>query len=275
MVTKIIKGLRREIRPCVLKLMPYFVMSYYFMEVLYSLVNGNIVGRERAIVMDVNDMFGYIYTFFDVLLTMVAIFVILGTRKESSGVTLLLIGRVIHRLFFSIWTVFFYFLFNDSLDVGCLLMLIAAKIRMRDPKEWPHMEKSNYELLLLGGRICLSSLFIMWLDESVETEFFSIVSIVLLIFLSLGFHCKLFAYLTVISLLYHDVFSNHWSMLFGWNDKLLSIQYFSLLLCKIGGFLMLSELGGGKWSIDGFRNSKCEKRDKKGNYRIVKGQAPA
>ncbi|XP_016976255.1 uncharacterized protein LOC108042460 [Drosophila rhopaloa] len=274
MVTKVIKGFKREIRPCILKVMPYCVMSYYFMEVLYSLVNGHLVGRERAIVMDVTDVFGYIYTCFDVLLTIVAIFLILATRKEASGVTLLLIGRVIHRLFFSIWTVFFYFLFNDSLDVGSLLMLMAAKIKLRDEKEWSHTERSKYQLLLLGGRLCLCSLFIMWMDENVETMF-SIVSMVLLLFISVGFHCKLSAYLTVVALLYHDVFSNHWSMLWGWNDRLLSMQYFSLLFCKIGGVLMLSELGGGKWSIDGFRNRNGEKWDKKGNYRIVKGQAPA
>ncbi|KAH8367400.1 hypothetical protein KR084_012081 [Drosophila pseudotakahashii] len=274
MVAKIIKGLRREIRPLVLKCMPYFVMSYYFMEVLYSVVNTPHVGRERAIVMDVNEVFGHFYTSFDVLLTIGAIFLILGTRKDASGVTLLLIGRVVHRLFFSIWTMFFYFFFTDSLDVGSLFMLMAAKIKLRDQKEWPQMEKSKYQVLLLAGRLCLCCLFIMWLDEGMETSF-SVVSLGLLLFISVGFHCKLFAYLTVIALLYHDVFSNHWSMLWGWNDTLLSIQYFSLLFCKVGGFLMLSELGGGKWSVDGFRNRKGVKCERKGNYRIIKGQAEA
>jgi len=170
MVVKLIKGLKREIRPCVLKYMPYFVMSYYFMEVLYSVVNTPLVGRERAIVMDVNEVFGHFYTTFDVLLTIGAIFLILGTRKEASGVTLLLIGRVVHRLFFSIWTIFFYFLFTDSLDVGSLLMLMAAKITLRDQNEWPQMGESRYQMMLLGGRLCLSSLFIMWLDEGMEVS---------------------------------------------------------------------------------------------------------
>ncbi|XP_017076612.2 uncharacterized protein LOC108111597 [Drosophila eugracilis] len=254
--------------------MPHFVMSYYFMEVFYSLVNTPLVGRERAIIMDVNEVFGHFYTIFDVLLTTGAMVLILGSRKEASGVTLLLMGRVVHRLFFSIWTVFFYFLFNDSLDVGSLLMLMAAKIEMRDQKEWPQMAKWKYQLLLLGGRVCLSSLFIMWLDEGLDT-FFSISSKVLWFFIIAGFQCKLFAYLTVIALLYHDVFSNHWSMLWGWNDRLLSIQYFSLLFSKIGGFLMLSELGGGKWSIDGLRNRKGSQWEKKGNYRIIKDQTSA
>ncbi|XP_016963312.1 uncharacterized protein LOC108033484 [Drosophila biarmipes] len=274
MVAKLFKRLRREVRPCVLKFMPYFVMSYYFMEVLYSVVNTPLVGRERAIVMDVNEVFGHLYTAFDVLLTIGAISLILGTRKEASGVTLLLIGRVIHRLFFSIWTVFFYFLFTDSLDVGSLLMLMAAKTTLREQNERPQVGESQYQILLLGGRLCLSSLFIMWLDEGPET-FFSIVSLGLLLFITLGFHCKLFAYLAVIALLYHDVFSNHWSMLWGWNDTLLSVQYFSLLFCKIGGLLMLSELGGGKWSIDGFRNRNSVKWERKGSYRIVKSQAAA
>ncbi|XP_017059207.1 uncharacterized protein LOC108100011 [Drosophila ficusphila] len=274
MILKTIKGVKRRIRPFVLKFMPYFVMSYYFMEVLYAAVHTSLVGRERAIVMDVHDAFGYIYTFFDILLTIAAIFINLCTKKEASGVTLLLIGRVIHRLFFSIWTIFFYFLVNDSLDVGSLLMLVAAKSKLRDQKEWPQMEKWKYQLLLLGGRLCLSSLFIMWMDEELESSF-TIVSFVLLFFISLGFQCKLFSYLTVIALLYHDVFSNHWSMLFGWNDTLLSLQYFSLLFCKIGGFMMLSELGGGRFSLDGLRNRKAEKWEQKGGYRLVKNQPPA
>ncbi|XP_039493455.1 uncharacterized protein LOC120453006 [Drosophila santomea] len=271
MVSKTINSLRREFRPLVLKCMPYFVMSYYFMEVLYSVVNTPLVGRERAIVMDVNEVFGHFYTSFDVLLTIGAILLILGTRKEASGVTLLLIGRVVHRLFFSIWTMFFYFLFNDSLDVGSLLLLMAAKINLRDQRDW---FQSKYHLLLLGGRVGLCSLFIIWMDEGVET-LFSIVSFGLLVFISLGFHCKLFAFSAVVALLYHDVFSNHWSMLWGWNDTLLSIQYFSLLFCKIGGFLMLSQLGGGRWSVDGYRNRNGEKWQKKGNYRIIKTQTSA
>ncbi|EDW88012.1 uncharacterized protein T02E1.7 [Drosophila yakuba] len=271
MVSKTINSLRREFRPLVLKCMPYFVMSYYFMEVLYSAVNTPLVGRERAIVMDVNEVFGHFYTSFDVLLTIGAIILILGTRKEASGVTLLLIGRVVHRLFFSIWTMFFYFLFNDSLDVGSLLLLMAAKINLREQRDW---FQSKYHLLLLGGRVGLCSLFIIWMDEGVETVF-SIVSFGLLVFISLGFHCKLFAFLAVVALLYHDVFSNHWSMLWGWNDTLLSIQYFSLLFCKIGGFLMLSQLGGGWWSVDGYRNRNGGKWQKKGNYRIIKTQTSA
>lgn len=167
MVSKAINILRREFRPIVLKYMQYFVMSYYFMEVLYSVVNTPLVGRERAIVMDVNECFGHFYTCFDVLLTIGAIFLILGTRKEASGVTLLLIGRVIHRLFFSIWTMFFYFLFNDSLDVGSLLLLMAAKINLRDQMDW---FQSKYHILLLGGRLCLSSLYIIWIDEGLEVS---------------------------------------------------------------------------------------------------------
>ncbi|XP_033166700.1 uncharacterized protein T02E1.7 [Drosophila mauritiana] len=271
MVSKTINTLRREMRPIVLKYMPFLVMSYYFMEVFYSVVHTPLVGRERAIVMDVNECFGHFYTCFDVLLTIGAIFLILCTRKAVSGVTLLLIGRVVHRLFFSIWTMFFYFLFNDSLDVGSLLLLMAAKINLRDQMDW---FQTKYNMLLLGGRLCLSSLYIIWIDEGLET-LFSIVSFGLLVFIWLGFHCKLFAYLTVVALLYHDVFSNHWSMLWGWNDTLLSIQYISLLFCKIGGFLMLSELGGGRWSVDGYRKRSGEKWEKKGNYRIIKTQTSA
>ncbi|KAH8412930.1 hypothetical protein KR009_006877 [Drosophila setifemur] len=254
--------------------MPYFVMCSYFMDLVYSLVNIERVGKERAIVLDVDMVFGYIYTIFDLILMVSAIFIVIWTRKEDSGVTLILIGRVIHRMLFSLGTLYFYFLLDDSLDVGSLLFLLARKTQQREKNDCNQMERRKYQLLLLAGRLCLCTLFITWLDEQMDF-IFNIVTVFLLSFTVLGLQCQLFAYLTVFALLYHDVFSNHWSMLFGWNDTLLSLQYFSILLSKIGGFVLLSELGGGKWSIDGYRTETGERWPQTGGYRIIKSQTPA
>lgn len=97
----------------------------------------------------------------------------------------------------------------------------------------------------------------------------------LLIPIFVGFQCKWCSYLTVLALLYHDVFSNHWSMLWGWRDNLLSLQYFAIFFGKIGAFLILSELGGGKWSVDGYMGWNGNTWDQKGSYKILKGQTTA
>lgn len=154
----------------VLKLMPYFVMSFYFVDAFYSTYHFRNVGKERAVVMDVSNAFGCIYTIFDIGTIVVSLILILGTRIEESGVTLLLIGRVVHRLLFSIWSMLFYFLLSDALDLGCLLMLLAAKTKVRLEMGWPKMEVSSYHLLLAGARICLCCMFAIWLDEDMNVS---------------------------------------------------------------------------------------------------------
>ncbi|KAH8341442.1 hypothetical protein KR059_007084 [Drosophila kikkawai] len=275
--------------------MPYFVMLNYFMDLLYSLVHFSHLGKQRAVVMNVTNVFGYIYTVFDMFLILVSLILTLGTRIEESGVILLLIGRVIHRLLLSIWSMLLYYLFSECQDMGCLLMLLATKAKMHAEKRCPKMEVSSYHLLLLGARLCLCCMFLIWMDEdlNVSRDFkryllvfiflitsyskviFNILSLLLFISIGLGFYCKVCSYLTLLVLMYHDIFSNHWSMLFGWNDYFLSMNYFAMFFGKIGAFLMLSELGAGKWSMDSYLGLNDYERDQKGGYKIIKEQATA
>ncbi|XP_017025517.1 uncharacterized protein [Drosophila kikkawai] len=255
-------------------LMPYFVMLNYFMDLLYSLVHFSHLGKQRAVVMNVTNVFGYIYTVFDMFLILVSLILTLGTRIEESGVILLLIGRVIHRLLLSIWSMLLYYLFSECQDMGCLLMLLATKAKMHAEKGCPKMEVSSYHLLLLGARLCLCCMFLIWMDEDLNV-IFNILSLLLFISIGLGFYCKVCSYLTLLVLMYHDIFSNHWSMLFGWNDYFLSMNYFAMFFGKIGAFLMLSELGAGKWSMDSYLGLNDYERDQKGGYKIIKEQATA
>lgn len=277
------------------------------MEVVYGLFNIMNVGRTRAVVLDTHVAFGYMYTSFDILLNAVAISLIIFSRKPDSGVTILLIGRLIHRILFTLWTMFFYFLLDDAFDVGCILLLLAAKMRQNKRQDWANLDNWKSELILLIGRLCMCSIFVVWLDEeaSVSTMFilwgtihesnrmlknilsflsifslifqniFYIVAVALLFPLSLGLSCEIFSFLTICAILYHDIFSNQSSFVSGWDDSFLSLEYFVAVFSKVGGFLLLSVLGGGKWSIDGFRNRKAEKRDQKSGYRLMKNQMTA
>ncbi|KAH8328057.1 hypothetical protein KR067_003562, partial [Drosophila pandora] len=253
---------------------PYLVLSSYILDVVYALFNITNVGRTRAVVLDVHVAFGYMYTSFDIILNTVAIILIMFSRKQDSGVTILLIGRVIHRILFTLWTMFFYFLLDDAFDVGCILILLAAKIRQNKRHEWVSLDSWKLELLLLAGRLCMCSIFIVWLDEEASNIFY-IIAVALLFPLSLGLNCQFFSFLTICAILYHDIFSNQASFVTGWDDSFLSVEYFMVVFSKLGGFLLLSVLGGGKWSIDGFRNRKAEKRDQKSGYRLMKNQTTA
>ncbi|KAH8282221.1 hypothetical protein KR054_006274 [Drosophila jambulina] len=250
--------------------MPYLVMSYYFMDMLYSFANFFHLCKERAVVMDVTKVFVYIYTMFDIGLILVSLILTLGTRMEETGVMLLLIGRVIHRLLLSLWSMLLYYLFGELQDMGCLLMLLAAKAKVRAKMGCPKMEVKRYQFLLLGARLCLCCMFLIWLDENVNA-LFNVLSVFMFISIGLGFYCKGSSYLTVLALMYHDVFSHHWSLLWGWNDYFISLQYFALFFGKIGAFLMLSELGGGKWSIDGYLG--LNDWNQKGGYKVMKDQS--
>ncbi|KAH8374237.1 hypothetical protein KR200_005080 [Drosophila serrata] len=254
--------------------MPYFVMSNYFMDLLYSFVHFFHLSKERAVIMDVTGVFGHIYTMFDMSLILVSLVLTLGTRIEESGVTLILIGRVIHRLLLSIWSMFMYYLVGECQDMGCLLLLLATKAKMRAQMGCPKMEVSSFHILLLVARIFLCCMFLIWLDEDVN-EFFNFISVLLCILIAMGLYCKVVSYLTIVALMYHDIFSNHWSLLWGWHDYFLSLNYFAVFFGKIGAFMMLSELGGGKWSMDGYLGLNDYNWNQKGSNKIIKEQATA
>ncbi|BFF94959.1 uncharacterized protein DMAD_12468 [Drosophila madeirensis] len=262
------KSWHNKIRSWILELMPYFIMSYYGMDVLATLLKYRLVCTEKAVVLDVHDVFGYVYTTFDALLTAAAIALITVQRKEETGIIMLLIGRVIHRLLFSFWTHLHHFLLNDGLDVGSLLCLLATRVYQRDRNEWQRLDLRKFELLLLAGRISLSSIYISWLQEGTNT-FCNILYLALLGALLLGLKCRIASYTTVLAILYHDVLSVNFWFLWGWNDAILSLLYSSLLLSKIGGFLLLSQLGAGKWSLDKFQSRTAERKEQMGNYRHI------
>ncbi|KAH8261798.1 hypothetical protein KR038_005913 [Drosophila bunnanda] len=274
--------------------MPYFVMSIYFMDLLYSLVHFFHLSKERAVVMDASKVFGYIYTMFDMILILVSVILTLGTQLEESGLTLLLIGRVIHCLLLSNWSMLMHYIISECQDMGCLLMLLAAKAKVRAMMGCPKMEVRSYHTLLLAARICLCCMFLIWLDEDVNVcrfvkgyflfhiflvfyyfkVLFQVLSVLLFISIFTGLYCRFFSYLTILALIYHDILSNHWSMIWGWNDYFLPLNYFALFFGKIAAFLMLSELGGGKWSMDGFWDNDYN-WDRKKSYKIVKEQTTA
>ncbi|KAH8249560.1 hypothetical protein KR032_010522 [Drosophila birchii] len=254
--------------------MPYFVMSNYFMDLLFSFVHFFHLCNERAVVMDVTNVFGYIYTIFDMSLMVVSLILTLGTSIEETGVTLMLIGRVIHRLLLSMWSLLLYYLVGEFQDMGCLFILVAAKAKLRFKMGCPKMEVSSYHLLLVAARFCLCCMFLIWLDENVNV-LFNIISILLFVSIGLGLYCKVFSYLTIMALIYHDILSTHWSMLFGWNDYFLSMNYFALFFGKLGAFLILSELGGGKWSMDSYLGLNNYNWNHKRSYKIIKDQTSA
>ncbi|KAH8289888.1 hypothetical protein KR018_000184, partial [Drosophila ironensis] len=245
--------------------MPYFVLCSYIMAVIYGVVRISHVSGDRAIVLDVVPPFGWVYTIFDILLMGMAILLITRYRKTQSGVMLLMIGRLIHRLLFSVWTLLFYFVFDDAFDLGCLLILLATKM-----KEEELQGSRTYELILLIGRLCMCLIYLFWMEEDASI-YFKLFGLVLMSFLAFGYRCKVLAFLTVVGVLHHDVFSHHWSLWYGWNDAFLTLLYFSNVFSKLGAFMMLWTLGGGRWSIDGYLSG----RDKKGNYELVQNETTA
>ncbi|XP_001352302.4 uncharacterized protein [Drosophila pseudoobscura] len=269
-----VKALHYKIRSWVLGLVPHLIMSYHCMGVLATLMNYRLVSVEKAVVLDVADVFGYIYTAFDALLTSAAVAQILVRGKEETGVTMLLIGRVIHRLLFTMWVHVYHSLLNDCLDVSSLLVLLATRVYLRDRNEWPRLALKKCEFLLLAGRIGLSSIYISWLEEIIN-PISSSLSLALLSALVLGIKCRAAAYLTALVIPYHDVLSPHFWFLWGWNDALLSLEHLSLLLCKIGGFLLLSQLGAGKWSLDRYLSRAPETKEQMGHYRHTKTKTSA
>ncbi|XP_022222181.1 uncharacterized protein LOC111073922 [Drosophila obscura] len=262
-----IKALHYMIRSWILELVPYLIMSYYCMDVLATLLNYRLVSTEKAVVLDVKDVFGYIYTSFDTLLTSAAVALISVQLKEETGIIILLVGRVIHRLLFSMWTHLYQFILNDCLDVGSLLSLLATRVYLRDRNEWPRLNLKKFEFLLLAGRISLSSIYISWLEERIDTMD-NVLSLALLSAMVFGIKCRVASYTTVLAILYHDVLGTQFWFLWGWNDALLSLQYTSLLLSKIGGFLVFSQLGAGKWSL-GTYLSRTVRKERMGNYRHI------
>ncbi|XP_017098924.2 uncharacterized protein [Drosophila bipectinata] len=262
-------------RHLIMRICPFFVLASYFLEVIYTLVNMEHVGKTRAVVLDSHIAFSYIYTSFDILLNIVAIALIVYTRAQESGVSILLVGRVIHRILFTLWTMFFYFLLDDSFDVGCLLLLLAVKVKEKKRQDLIKIDSLPYQLLLLLGRLCICSMFVIWQDETSTSIIFVIIIWSLLFPLFFGLSTELFSILTICAILYHDIYSNQSSFISGWDDWFLSMEYFLAVLSKVGAFLMLSVLGGGKWSIDGFRNRKAEKQCQKSGYRLIKTQTAA
>ncbi|KAM8716870.1 hypothetical protein ACLKA7_003701 [Drosophila subpalustris] len=156
----------------------------------------------------------------------------------------------------SIWD--YELLLHHCVDVASLLLLLAMRLSQREAVEWHNnnsRQQRNLQRLLLLGRICMCCVFLLWIVEKhqiINKPF----AVTWFIFMLLGIRCKLMAYISTLILLWHCCFQANGSLIFGWNDLKISMQFLSPLLSRVAGFLLLARLGGGKWSVDALMKSR-------------------
>ncbi|ALC38697.1 maker434 [Drosophila busckii] len=162
-------------------------------------------------------------------------------RKETWGVSLLLLQRVLQFFVFGRWTL--RFVYSMCLDMGCVLLLLLSKACSQHLRQ-----QRRLQLLLLLARICMCGKFLLWRSEQ-QKYISDYISLCCLLLTLCGLYCRQIAKLSMFLLLLRLGIEYK----FCWIDPTINLLLLSSTLCKLSGFYLLSQLGPGNWSFDAWR----------------------
>ncbi|KAL7741384.1 hypothetical protein ACLKA6_013823 [Drosophila palustris] len=234
------------------RVMPLLIVFGYLEEAVHAMLHLRMLANQMGVIINSWEIIGVIYVLLDIGIILTGTVLIANGWNDNRGVVMLLLQRTMRSFAFSssIWD--YELLLHHCVDVASLLLLLAMRLSQREAVEWHNnnsRQQRSLQRLLLLGRICMCCVFLLWIVEKhqiINKPF----AVTWFIFMLLGIRCKLMAYLSVLILLWHCCFQANGSLIFGWNDLTISMQFLSPLLSRIAGFLLLAHLGGGKWSVD-------------------------
>ncbi|XP_034473613.1 surfeit locus protein 4 homolog [Drosophila innubila] len=231
------------------RMMPLLILFSYLEDAVQAIVHLRMHANQMAIIMNSWEIIGVIYMLLDIAIILTGTVLIASSWNDGSGVVMLLLPRTLRSFAFGMWD--YELLLDYCVNVACLLLLLAMRLSQRQADEWHNRQQQqrNLQRLLLLGRICMCCVFLLWIVEKhqIINKPFAVACFIFMLF---GVRCKLMASLTVLILLWHCCFQANGSLIFGWNDLTISMQFISSLLSRVAGFFLLARLGGGKWSVD-------------------------
>ncbi|XP_034100902.1 uncharacterized protein LOC117565758 isoform X2 [Drosophila albomicans] len=233
------------------------ILFGYLEDALQAMLQLRMHAHHMAMLMNGWETIGVIYMLLDIAIILTGT-VLIGCScncndGSGNGVAMLWLQRTLRTLAFSIWD--YELLLHYCVDVGCLLLLLLA---MRQSQRqatagvcWQHdrQQQRSLQRLLSVARIGMCCVCLLWIVEphQIINKPFAVACFILML---LGIRCKLLASLMIAPLLWQA----NGSLIWGWNDLTISLQFISSMLSKVAGLLLLTRLGGGKWSLDALIN---------------------
>ncbi|KAH8377196.1 hypothetical protein KR093_004037, partial [Drosophila rubida] len=222
---------------------PVLILFGYLADALVATRRMRMESYHMAMLANDWQLIGLMYMLLDVAIILTGCVLIGFSWRDARGVALLMLQRTLRTLIFSIWNyaVFLHYV----VDVGCLLMLLANRQSQRQKAAFERQREKDerrLQILILVARICMSCVCLSWIVEN-HLKPLAVVWFVLMV---LGIRCKLLASLTIVPLMCQEY---GW-LIWGWDDFTISMQFTNSLIGKAAAFLLMTLVGGGKWSLE-------------------------
>ncbi|KAH8271892.1 hypothetical protein KR044_009207, partial [Drosophila immigrans] len=222
---------------------PILILSAYLGDALQAMLQLAMHSNHMAMLVNGWQIIGAIYVLFDIAIILTGTVLIVCSWNDGSGVGLLMLQHTMRTLAFSIWNCELWL--HYCVDAGCLLLLLAMRQSQRQAEWQADKQQPSLQRLLLLARMAMCCVCLLWIVEphQIINKPSAVACFILML---LGIRCKLLASLMIVPLLWQA----NGSLIWGWNDLTISMQFISSLLAKVAGLLLLARLGGGKWSLD-------------------------
>ncbi|XP_030384524.1 surfeit locus protein 4 homolog [Scaptodrosophila lebanonensis] len=226
-------------------LAPFLVLATFWEDALYTAWFSDRTCEEMVMVLGIPKWFAELILMVDTLQTLVISLLIICRFHVLAGVVMLLVQLLADTMLFDVWQ-----LLREFGVAGCVVLLLLFE-RQRLKGEIPEIGQDVQQVLLLLARICMACACLLWLKD-INELIFDVFAFVCLVFILFGFHCKFVSALTAFALLVCNVLKNG----FWWQNPTSEdndAELFCRTLTMVGGYLLLAQLGPGKWSLDSYR----------------------